>query len=1329
MAIAYKDTTLKLKSKQTNYICPKSWCNRAFSKRFAYFQHQRSCTKRNSSFIKSLSKKVPPCETKTKKHMLKNRDVELEHKCMVCNEPFDDKASYNSHISICSYISKNGEECEENISVLRTLVNSDVDADVIGIHTNPDPKTSILETNSTEDSLVFCALEDSVSDSASGSQSKSSSKTCHICKKVFTRRTNLRRHLITHSKLYTTHSKGPKDPDNIVDSDILIMTKNSELHVNLPSMALGDFERTKRSLIESSLSFTPTLVEPDIPQRNNPTLSEDMNVCHLCDKTFSTKTNLRRHLTSHEKNLSSECSLTSFNISNDHLTVFVHAILKNTTNEKEASHSKDKSHLQTCPVSMTTDTYSCNSNTGYKIAEHVKCQGKVKDFSKTCFICHKTLTSREDLLQHMTRHSLKQKMIYPVYQNPFLIEESESLSSKTLEPQIERKFFFCYDDLEDTETIHVVYPSDYQIDPIKSFDNNSSNEIMPTSNSIVCSSLSPSNNSSAVTKRSPVKEDQGRSGFLKNLKMCYICKKTFTRNTNLRKHLIAGKCKCKDLVQAGKHFYSYNTNEDLNFHRLSIDYDEKSILNSLNNKALKINDESIPIVYPSDCIPASFLTNESNHFVHKDSEFLDPNRVLDFDRNDSDIQSTSLSDNDKLDEQCNDCHMCSKTFMKGYNLQRHLKTHMEGYILNRFNYDTTKDIGTLISPGINQNTDTSAPGTSKSIIDSACIKKIAKYRDNIARRTCNICHKVFTRSTTLRRHMSIHQKPVLKCNICQNSYLTKDKFDKHFKFCSFDKKLTNDIIHKNALELDHDKGVPEYNISREVIENPPVFKNAEDHVRITKIVSDQKIDRQHVRSPGYNYLLAKAKSKLISRTCKICKKTFTRTTTLRRHMLIHKRSIYKCKGCQVCFSNQDLLNRHLVKCEHSINSGQSSSKYAFVKTVSISNENANASPSRYTNGTLSLISTNESSKRKIHKKTSIKTTLPENLYSLQDGLSKDPAISDNVIIVKPSDHQNITSYHNISSGKQSTESSSMIFKHNSLKHGAVQFSNDVKRIKSASFGRDVHHQNLSDTQESLFKENSSPLGKTISSLMKYSSDLYTPKVKSTDEILDDIIASDNIKSFQVKWKQKAARTCQICNKTFSRTTTLRRHMNIHNRNENYKCDRCKLDVQGQDVFNLHCKECDNTTDKTVKNDIIIDIKKPVIVSRSESTITVKAHKESSLFLTTKTSKKIPNISNKTCHICHKIFTRTTTLRRHLLTHKDRPLFECEKCQKVFYRKDLCEKHQSDCSGTQVDLSHMNGTVGRKNSNNQAINTNLKNLLTKGSLGTSLKVLRYKRFSS
>ena len=117
--------------------------------------------------------------------------------------------------------------------------------------------------------------------------------------------------------------------------------------------------------------------------------------------------------------------------------------------------------------------------------------------------------------------------------------------------------------------------------------------------------------------------------------------------------------------------------------------------------------------------------------------------------------------------------------------------------------------------------------------------------------------------------------------------------------------------------------------------------------------------------------------------------------------------------------------------------------------------------------------------------------------------------------------------------------------------------------------------------------------------------------------------------------------CIDCDKTFSKKSTLKDHMNIHTKEKQFKCLICGK------VF--HQK---------------ISIKHHVYLHHAE-----RKHK---------------------CEHCGKMFTTKSALRRHIMSHTGEKPFQCTKCEKRFSRRGYIRIHARHCTGNKSES--VNGSL-------------------------------------
>lgn len=194
-----------------------------------------------------------------------------------------------------------------------------------------------------------------------------------------------------------------------------------------------------------------------------------------------------------------------------------------------------------------------------------------------------------------------------------------------------------------------------------------------------------------------------------------------------------------------------------------------------------------------------------------------------------------------------------------------------------------------------------------------------------------------------------------------------------------------------------------------------------------------------------------------------------------------------------------------------------------------------------------------------------------------------------------------------------------------------------------------------------------------------------PLENEADKLEDDDF--DDVEGMSTRGSSRHA--CEHCDRVFSRGTHLRRHLLTHTKMKPYPCRFCPKLFSRSDAVAKHVLthpeaaikkspgheaetlffDADFDNDFEAANN---DDDDEVIVEMSESTLAEESAEKSS------EEKESPG--KFACQYCDKTFSRTTHLRRHILTHTKEKQYHCTICSKSFARSDHLAKHESQHSG-------------------------------------------------
>ncbi|XP_010867450.2 zinc finger protein 845-like [Esox lucius] len=160
------------------------------------------------------------------------------------------------------------------------------------------------------------------------------------------------------------------------------------------------------------------------------------------------------------------------------------------------------------------------------------------------------------------------------------------------------------------------------------------------------------------------------------------------------------------------------------------------------------------------------------------------------------------------------------------------------------------------------------------------------------------------------------------------------------------------------------------------------------------------------------------------------------------------------------------------------------------------------------------------------------------------------------------------------------------------------------------------------------------------------------------------------KSFK---RAQFSKTCEVCGKTFTRVTAMKRHQLTHTGDLKFKCLLCEKQFRdGHNLKRHQRRVCEKDLQLSDGGKDDKEIPQPS-TSKSPNTSSVKTSPPG-------TSTQGP-LDTKTCSVCGRFFARTSSLVRHMSSHsKERP-FKCVNCDKRFkysydlrkHRRGLCKK--------------------------------------------------------
>ena len=271
------------------------------------------------------------------------------------------------------------------------------------------------------------------------------------------------------------------------------------------------------------------------------------------------------------------------------------------------------------------------------------------------------------------------------------------------------------------------------------------------------------------------------------------------------------------------------------------------------------------------------------------------------------------------------CNKCSEKFDKASNLQDHMKECGETVILDQLQSKSQLKKKLF---GCNMCSEKFEKGSELQGHLRQCYENVKKNQSGKVKprkNQCNRCEKAFLKPSDLKRHInSVHDKIRHECNNCGRKFADKRHLNNHIKQHHDPKNNTSDISSVNPMKTSKNSNEDNHILKEhqksskpkeKINENPLANLMAEctdlmEEYNETEPAQEQpNSTRHHNHAPQ----IVSLSSKIALSKCDQCDKSFIDKLCLENHIQDkHKNELYSyiCNICDLVFGSKDELEKH-----------------------------------------------------------------------------------------------------------------------------------------------------------------------------------------------------------------------------------------------------------------------------------------------------------------------------------------------------------------------------------------------------------------------------------